>query len=92
MKSSYGGGVIRLLHNDKKSDVQYMRNTGLKEATGKVIIFFDADTAISENFIENMVKPIINNKADTTLSKLTPFLKLFTIFFPKNILKAMFIL
>ena len=36
------GGVIRLLHNDKKSDVQYMRNTGLKEATGKVIIFFDA--------------------------------------------------
>ena len=54
-------GVIRLLHNDKKSDVQYMRNMGLKEATGKVIIFFDADTAISENFIENMVKPIIFN-------------------------------
>ena len=24
------GGVIRLLHNDKKSYVQYMRNTGLK--------------------------------------------------------------
>ena len=46
-----------------------MRNTGLKEATGKVIIFFDADTAISENFMENMVKPIINNKADTTLCK-----------------------
>lgn len=62
MKSSYGWGErIRLLHNDKKSDVQYMRNTGLKEATGKVIIFFDADTAISENFIENMVKPIIFN-------------------------------
>ena len=71
------GGVIRLLHNDKKSDVQYMRNTGLKEATGKVIIFFDADTAISENFIENMVKPIINNKAYTTLCKTYAVLEAF---------------
>ena len=34
---SYDG--VRIIHNDRKSDVQYMRNTGLKEALGKVIIF-----------------------------------------------------
>lgn len=88
MKSSYGGGVIRLLHNDKKSDVQYMRNTGLKEATGKVIIFFDADTAISENFIENMVKPIINNKADTTLCKTYAVLEAFYDILPEKYSKS----
>ena len=64
---SYDG--VRIIHNDRKSDVQYMRNTGLKEALGKVIIFFDADVAISNNFVENMVRPIINGKSDTTLCK-----------------------
>lgn len=76
--------VIRLLHNDKKSDVQYMRNTGLKEALGKVIIFFDADTAISENFIENMVKPIIENKTDTTLCKTYAVLEAFYDILPEK--------
>ncbi|TKZ20830.1 glycosyltransferase family 2 protein, partial [Brachyspira catarrhinii] len=51
--NSYEG--VRIIHNDIKSDVQYMRNTGLKEAFGKVIIFFDADVAISDNFVESMV-------------------------------------
>ena len=82
------GGVSRLLHNDKKSDVQYMRNTGLKEATGKVIIFFDADTAISENFIENMIKPIINNKADTTLCKTYAVLEAFYDILPEKYSKS----
>ena len=65
-----------------------MRNTGLKEATGKVIIFFDADTAISENFIENMVKPIINNKADTTLCKTYAVLEAFYDILPEKYSKS----
>ena len=72
---SYDG--VRIIHNDRKSDVQYMRNTGLKEAFGKVIIFFDADVAISDNFVENMVRPIIEGKTDTTLCKTYAVLEAF---------------
>lgn len=81
-------GGVKIIHNDKKSDVQYMRNTGLKEALGKVIIFFDADTAISENFIENMVKPIIDGKTDTTLCKTYAVLEAFYDILPEKYSKS----
>ena len=83
---SYDG--VRIIHNDRKSDVQYMRNTGLKEALGKVIIFFDADVAISDNFIENMVRPIINGKADTTLCKTYAVLEAFYDVLPEKYSKS----
>lgn len=81
-------GGVKVIHNDKKSDVQYMRNMGLKKALGKVIIFFDADTAISENFIENMVKPIIDNKTDTTLCKTYAVLEAFYDILPEKYSKS----
>lgn len=81
-------GGVKLIHNDKKSDVQYMRNTGLKAALGKVIIFFDADTAISENYVENMVKPIINGKADATLCKTYAILEAFFDVLPEKYSKS----
>ncbi len=81
-------GGAKINHKDNKSDVQYMRNTGLKEALGKVIIFFDADTAISENFIENMVKPIIDGKIDTTLCKTYAVLEAFYDILPEKYSKS----
>ena len=83
---SYEG--VRIIHNDRKSDVQYMRNTGLKEAFGKVIIFFDADVAISDHFIENMVRPIIDGKTDTTLCKTYAVLEAFYDVLPDNYSKS----
>ena len=83
---SYDG--VRIIHNDRKSDVQYMRNTGLKEALGKVIIFFDADVAISNNFVENMVRPIINGKVDTTLCKTYAVLEAFYDVLPEKYSKS----
>ncbi len=83
---SYDG--VRIIHNDRKSDVQYMRNTGLKEALGKVIIFFDADVAISNNFVENMVRPIINGKSDTTLCKTYAVLEAFYDVLPEKYSKS----
>ena len=83
---SYEG--VRIIHNDRKSDVQYMRNTGLKEAFGKVIIFFDADVAISNNFVENMVRPIIEGKTDTTLCKTYAVLEAFYNVLPNNYSKS----
>ncbi len=58
-----------LIHNDKPHDVQYMRNLGLQHALGKTIIFCDADVALSANYIERMVLPIISGKVDTMLCK-----------------------
>ena len=72
---SYDG--VRIIHNDRKSDVQYMRNTGLKEAFGKVIIFCDADVVLSDNYVENMVRPIIEGKVDTTLCRTYAVLEAF---------------
>ncbi|WP_295154834.1 glycosyltransferase family 2 protein [uncultured Brachyspira sp.] len=86
--STMGGGYIRILHNDRKSDVQYMRNTGLKEALGKVIIFFDTDVAISDTFIENMVRPIIDGKADATLCKTYAVLEAFYDVLPEKYSKS----
>lgn len=83
---SYDG--VRIIHNDRKSDVQYMRNTGLKEAFGKVIIFFDADVAISDNFVESMVRPIIDGKTDTTLCKTYAVLEAFYDVLPEKYSKS----
>ena len=59
----------KLIHNDRKSDVQYMRNLGLENASGQTILFCDADVALSKNYIERMVKPIIDGYVDTMLCK-----------------------
>ncbi|WP_300369734.1 glycosyltransferase family 2 protein [Brachyspira sp.] len=79
---------VRIIHNDRKSDVQYMRNTGLKEALGKVIIFFDTDVAISDNFVENMVRPIIDGRTDTTLCKTYAVLEAFYDVLPEKYSKS----
>lgn len=79
---------VRIINNDRKSDVQYMRNTGLKEANGKVIIFCDADVALSKNYIENMVRPIIENKVDTTLCKTYAILEGFYDILPEKYSKS----
>ena len=84
--NSYEG--VRIIHNDIKSDVQYMRNTGLKEAFGKVIIFFDADVAISDNFVESMVRPILDGKTDTTLCKTYAVLEAFYDVLPEKYSKS----
>lgn len=87
-KTTYGERYLKILHNDKKSDVQYMRNTGLREALGKVIIFFDADVAASDNFIDNMVRPIIEGKTDATLCKTYALLEAFYDVLPEKYSKS----
>lgn len=67
----------KIIHNDRKSEVDYMRNLGLDNANGEVVIFCDADIALSKNYIERMVSPIIENKVDTTLCKTYAILEAF---------------
>lgn len=80
--------AYKIIHNDKKSNVQYMRNMGLKEAMGEIIIFCDADVAISSNYIERMCRPIIENKYDTTLCKTYAILEAFYDVLPKEYSKS----
>ena len=45
------------------------RNLGAKKATGKVLVFVDADMTFDNNFLKNLVRPILSGKASGTFSK-----------------------
>jgi glycosyltransferase involved in cell wall biosynthesis len=45
------------------------RNFGAKMATGKILVFVDADMTFDKNFLLNLVKPIENGKSNGTFSK-----------------------
>lgn len=45
------------------------RNLGVKNAKGDILVFVDADMTFESSFIENLVKPILDNKAKGTFSK-----------------------
>ncbi|CAN5302209.1 hypothetical protein BH10PAT1_BH10PAT1_3070 [soil metagenome] len=45
------------------------RNLGAKNAKGKILVFVDADMTYNSNFLQNLVKPIQENKANGTFSK-----------------------
>lgn len=78
----------KIINNENKSDVRYMRNLGLNVALGKTILFCDADVALSSNYIENMVGPIINGSVDTMLCKTYTILEVFYDIFPDNYSKS----
>lgn len=58
---SFGVGVIRLEQNQGKG--RAMRE-GIKEATGDVVVFMDADGQHRPEEIEKLVTPIISGEAD----------------------------
>lgn len=49
--------------------VAVARNLGTGEAKGDILVFVDADMVFEQNFIEKLIKPILNNKAIGTFSK-----------------------
>jgi glycosyltransferase involved in cell wall biosynthesis len=46
------------------------RNLGAKHASGKILVFVDSDMTFAPDFIENLVKPIEEGRANGTFSKL----------------------
>jgi len=42
------------------------RNLGVKNSSGKIISFLDADMTFDENYLKNLIKPIIQKKAKGT--------------------------
>lgn len=61
------GAGARILHNADSGNVSGMRNQGLTEARGTAVLFADADVAFSPDFLEQMVRPIVDGRADATL-------------------------
>ena len=45
------------------------RNLGVKHAKGKILVFVDADMVFNEDFLERLVKPIVDGKSKGTFSK-----------------------
>ena len=56
-----------IFYNEQKLNVSEMRNFGHKKSHGKVVLYMDADIAFSRNYFENMCRPIVDGKYDTTL-------------------------
>lgn len=66
---------IKFLKQNNKGVVA-SRNRGLKEKHGEFFVFIDADDVIPATFVENMLKTIIENKADVSCCDLQQFGKL----------------
>lgn len=45
------------------------RNNGASKATGKILVFVDADMTFHKNFLKNLIKSIVQGKSKGTFSK-----------------------
>lgn len=60
-------GVLFLRQNHQGPGAA--RNLGAKNAKGEILVFVDADMTFDRNFLKNLTKPILNEKAKGTFSK-----------------------
>ncbi|MCM1535265.1 MAG: glycosyltransferase [Clostridium sp.] len=57
---------ITVIHKQNEG-LGYARNTGMKAAKGDFIAFFDSDDYADSDMIEQLMRPIIEEKADTCI-------------------------
>ena len=53
---------VKLYRNDRNSGVSHTRNIGLKNATGKYILFVDSDDWVAENYVDSLIEIEKNNE------------------------------
>ncbi|MBQ1812896.1 MAG: glycosyltransferase family 2 protein [Bacilli bacterium] len=51
----------------------YTRNEGIKNSTGKYVMFLDSDDLLYDNAVELLYKSITRNKSDMVISKINSF-------------------
>ncbi|MDR1136938.1 MAG: glycosyltransferase [Synergistaceae bacterium] len=59
-----GGRRYRILRNARNSGVSASRNAGLRDATGRYVLFMDADDKADANFISTLHGTIAKNDSD----------------------------
>lgn len=64
-----GAKVLKLKENKGKGNAL---DKGLKESTGQIVVFLDADLKESSYEVYKLVLPIIENKADVVIAKFKP--------------------
>jgi len=50
-------------------------NKGLRNVTGDIVIFLDADSLVDENWLKYLVSPIINREANITVADFKPYIE-----------------
>lgn len=61
-------GGVGLLREEHKGPGA-ARNLGVKESSGEILVFVDADMTFDSSFIEKLIKPILSGKTKGTFSK-----------------------
>jgi len=64
-------GRFKLLDNNRKKGAQGARNTGILEAQGEYVVFFDSDDIMHEDFLQKVIEKINTDQADICGSFLT---------------------
>jgi len=53
---------IKLIENGKNIGAAASRNRAIKKAKGEILVFLDNDTEITENWLEELIKPLLREK------------------------------
>lgn len=53
-------GKLKYFFEPKKG-MPYARNAGINEAKGEIVVFIDDDSLVQERWLENLIKPYIDN-------------------------------
>lgn len=75
MIADYEGPIqFRILHHDHNRGLSAARNTGTDAATGDYILYVDSDDIISNDCVEKLKSPILeDNSIEMVLGKTMPF-------------------
>ena len=58
---------IKFLNNDENKGLSYSRNYALENSSGEYIGYIDSDDYVPENYYEDLMDSILNNKADISV-------------------------
>lgn len=62
IKNYQGTISFKLLHHEQNRGISAARNTGINATTGEYVLFLDSDDELTEDCVEKMVSPLLNDR------------------------------